>query len=118
MIRKEAWPFYITISGVRLWWELEEPKGPKGRPRSQENKPLEDRWSALGTDQVQGAFHATFDAEPNMRTRACCTGVQGCLANNDTHRPRIIRYRGTSPTSKHDLLGPYHRHMPEVLGGS
>ena len=30
MIRKEAWPFYRTISGVRLCWELEEPKGPKG----------------------------------------------------------------------------------------
>ena len=30
VIRKEAWPFYRTSSGVRLWWELEEPKGPKG----------------------------------------------------------------------------------------
>jgi len=30
VIRKEAWPFYRTISGVRLYWELEEPKGPKG----------------------------------------------------------------------------------------
>ena len=30
MIRKEAWSFYRTISGVRLCWELEEPKGPKG----------------------------------------------------------------------------------------
>ena len=30
MIRKEAWPFYRTISGVRLCWELEEPKGPTG----------------------------------------------------------------------------------------
>jgi len=29
VIRKEAWPFYRTISGVRLYWELEEPKGPK-----------------------------------------------------------------------------------------
>ena len=29
MIRKEAWPFYRTSSGVRLCWELEEPKGPK-----------------------------------------------------------------------------------------
>jgi len=28
VIRKEAWPFYTTISGVRLYWELEEPKGP------------------------------------------------------------------------------------------
>ena len=31
VIRKEAWPFYRTISGARLCWELEKPKGPKGR---------------------------------------------------------------------------------------
>jgi hypothetical protein len=30
-IRKEAWPSYRTSSVVRLCWELEEPKGPKGR---------------------------------------------------------------------------------------
>jgi hypothetical protein len=30
VIRKEAWPSYRTSSGVRLCWELEEPKGPKG----------------------------------------------------------------------------------------
>ena len=30
VIQKEAWPFYRTISGVRLCWELEEPKGSKG----------------------------------------------------------------------------------------
>ena len=30
VIQKEAWPFYRTISGVRLYWVLEEPKGPKG----------------------------------------------------------------------------------------
>ena len=30
VIRKEAWPFYRTVSGVRLCWELKEPKGPKG----------------------------------------------------------------------------------------
>ena len=29
VIRKEAWPLYRTSSGVRLCWELEEPKGPK-----------------------------------------------------------------------------------------
>ena len=29
MIRKEAWSFYRTSSGVRLCWELEEPTGPK-----------------------------------------------------------------------------------------
>ena len=30
VIREEAWPFYRTSSGVRLCWELEEPKGPNG----------------------------------------------------------------------------------------
>ena len=30
VIRKEAWSLYRTISGVRLCWELEESKGPKG----------------------------------------------------------------------------------------
>ena len=30
VIRKEAWSFYRTSSGVRLCWEFEEPKGPKG----------------------------------------------------------------------------------------
>ena len=30
VIRKEACPFSRTISGVRLCWELEEPKGSKG----------------------------------------------------------------------------------------
>ena len=30
VIRNEAWSFYRTSSGVRLCWELEEPKGPKG----------------------------------------------------------------------------------------
>jgi len=29
VIRKEAWSFYRTSSGVRLCWEFEEPKGPK-----------------------------------------------------------------------------------------
>ena len=30
VIRKEAWSLYRTSSGVRLCWELEKPKGPKG----------------------------------------------------------------------------------------
>ena len=33
MIQKEAWSFYRTIAGVRLCWELEEAKGPKGRAK-------------------------------------------------------------------------------------
>ena len=35
--RKEAWRFYRTCSGVRLCWELEEPKGPKGVPTDTES---------------------------------------------------------------------------------
>ena len=31
VIRKEAWRFYRTSSGVRPCWELEQPKGPKGQ---------------------------------------------------------------------------------------
>jgi len=31
VIRKEAWPFYRIISGVRLYWVLEEPKGPNDK---------------------------------------------------------------------------------------
>ena len=34
MIRKEAWSFYRTISGVRLGWELEEPEEPTGLART------------------------------------------------------------------------------------
>jgi hypothetical protein len=31
VIRKKAWPFYRTTSGVRLCWELAGPEGPKVR---------------------------------------------------------------------------------------
>ena len=34
LIRKEAWPFSRTSSGVRLRWELEEPQGPHGPTHS------------------------------------------------------------------------------------
>ena len=52
VIRKEAWSFYRTISGVRLCWELEEPKGPKGCPSTPEL-----------LDGVRSARHCeTFDA--------------------------------------------------------
>ena len=39
VVRKEAWPFYRTISGVRICWELEEPKGPRGRSKPQTPNP-------------------------------------------------------------------------------
>ena len=31
VIRNEAWPFYRTISGVCLYWELDEAEGPEGQ---------------------------------------------------------------------------------------
>ena len=36
VIRNEAWPLYGTIFGVRLCWELEEPKGLKVSRSSQD----------------------------------------------------------------------------------
>ena len=33
VIRKEAWLFGKTSSGVRLYWEPEQPEGPNGRAR-------------------------------------------------------------------------------------
>ena len=47
MIRKEAWPFYRTISGVRLCWELEEPKEPGGWTHGFQNRPFSSlEWNA------------------------------------------------------------------------
>ena len=43
VIRKEAWPFYRTIFGVRLCWELEEPQGPKGEDSHMDGACLRSR---------------------------------------------------------------------------
>ena len=64
MIRKEAWPFYRTSSGVRLCWELEEPKGPKG-PASTLGGPFNEERLNLpalegsATDASPGKFQLT-----------------------------------------------------------
>jgi hypothetical protein len=47
VIRKEAWSFYRTTSGVRLCWKLEEPKGPKG-PRRRARPPSRFKGLCLG----------------------------------------------------------------------
>ena len=44
VIRKEAWSFYRTISGVHLCWELDGPEGPKG-PRTYGRA---CRWATVG----------------------------------------------------------------------
>ena len=53
VIRKKAWPFYRTISGVRLCWELEEAKGPKGC-RGAGGGPLTYRGDLLPSQVAQG----------------------------------------------------------------
>ena len=55
VIRKEAWSFYRTISGVRLCWELEEPEGPKGRSRHCLNatSPVRHEVSCLSQDSLE-----------------------------------------------------------------
>ena len=42
VIRKEAWPFCRTISGVRPCWELEEPEGPLEEPEGPKGDTLAD----------------------------------------------------------------------------
>ena len=54
--RKQAWPFYRTISGVRLCWELEEPTGPEG-----------------------SMLESCFSTEPNARPRQCTIRSRRCL---------------------------------------
>ena len=58
VLRKEAWPFYRTISGVRLYWVLEQPKGPKGQPppgTTNAEKPWEEGPSAGAADRAAGS---------------------------------------------------------------
>jgi hypothetical protein len=54
VIRKEAWPSCRISSGVRLCWELEEPKGPKGGVEGSGFKGLGFRVQGSGF-RVQGS---------------------------------------------------------------
>jgi hypothetical protein len=51
VIRKEAWPFYRTISDVRRCWQLEKSKGPRQEcaPGSTSDPPVPLRGLAGGT---------------------------------------------------------------------
>ena len=53
VIRKEAWPFYRTISGVGLCWDLEEPKGPKGAHSTV-------CWQTCGASTISGSAVYTY----------------------------------------------------------
>ena len=86
VIRKEARFFYRTSSGVCLCWELEEPKGPKGRVCESvpdgdnsstpfEDHPLEDRseLSALegGASPGEKAITRRMSKGPMRGPRLC-----------------------------------------------
>ena len=65
MIRKEACSFYRTISGVRLCWELEEPKGRKG--------PASGKGAGQARFGVQG-YLAHKKTPPQEPTVGLCLG--------------------------------------------
>ena len=121
--RKDAWPFYGTIAGVRLCWELEEPEGPKG---SQEKK-KGTRPSCMGRSGNSSAAYFV------MRNRSLEYGESRCGLDTQHQgtTPRHMhagaqalfwhifsRNRGTSLTRKRTPLEPYRRPIPRVLQGS
>ena len=94
VIRKEAGLSCRTSSSVRLWWELEEPKGPIngfGGMQWQSSvishlvtiPPRVDNFWVVNFWVVLGCSKGT----------ARCTGlrVQGLLGIKDTHRPMVLR---------------------------
>ena len=105
VIRKEAWPFYRTSSGVRLCWELEEPKGFKGfsipwrqgRPLLP-GRPGESRSCAAEAGPFSPeAGPSTFFWSPFPRLYTTCREhmtclyvLQGYLAHTKTHPPRTL----------------------------
>ena len=78
-IRKEAWSFYRTISGVRLCWELEEPKGPKRRACLMHHflSPC-----PLGVGTLPARF-----------SQLACGGGSSCLCAAPLPKPRPLRVR-------------------------
>ena len=79
VIRKEAWLFYRTSFGVRLCWELEEPKGPTGS-HCEATPACCDPASCAGSPRVKRA------ATPSE------AGLQGYLAHKKTPSPRTARF--------------------------
>ena len=65
MIRKQAWPFFRTICGVRLSKELEEPKGPKGLATCSK---VQIFFSVnLGVDREENTWSDAFQAGSSHR---------------------------------------------------
>ena len=126
MIRKEAWPFYRTISGVRLSWELEEPEGPKkdlcwehsnpkGPKGSIEDHPLDARREPSA---LEGWILEVLYRDPK-ESRACMRilstegrGVRLCWALSKPEGPKgahggVRPFHQKSTCLTQLTLGPY-----------
>ena len=71
MIRTEAWPFYRTSFGVRLWWELEELKGPKG--------PVSLNSRLGGSSNFESRFKSNDKEEDSFLGQWRGSGPSGCF---------------------------------------
>ena len=139
MTRKEAWPFYRTISDVRLCRELEKPKGPKidslkpsrrgrhvdtararlGRLTSwgvqgylahKNQPPLEGHHRALGMVVQLGPRGWQF----LMSEMSLYEGPPGWPVLARCGRA-VRSYRGTSLIRNRHPVGPYSRTMPRLI---
>ena len=80
VIRKEAWRFYRTISGVRLCWKLEEPEGLKGPIRPE-----------AGLSALRRLFEDNSDGESSAGEQLDRSKfVQGYLNNKKMHPPGTL----------------------------
>ena len=93
--RKEAWPFYRTISGVRLCWELEEPKGSRALDDQEvgggEGDADEEGGGALRDARrevhVRQPVHHQFE-DPGVASKG---GLPGYLAQKKQRPPRTLQ---------------------------
>jgi len=90
VIRKEAWPFYRTISAVRLCWELEEPKGPKGAHGASFHRNVQRFRGGLVFKANRLLYHSTPGLKEIKRERG---GVPLDRVNSSRRtRERLVQY--------------------------
>ena len=122
MIRKEAWPFYRTISGVRLCWELEVPKGPKGFQKAEIQGCIDTKITSIHTHH-RGATHQQFRrvSNPARKIEQLCKSHQArkheCTLN------RCVAFRDDCYDSWCKVAPPrdstaLYRDTPRETGGA
>ena len=113
MIRKEAWSFYRTISGVRLSWKLERPKGPEG-PKCFLCSPFYGkacRWAKLGELKPKGPKRElTSGTDPGLDLRTSKTGdhftPQEGIKKRATHKKIVHLRRNVFEIKRFVFFGP------------